>query len=100
MNADNVFHPELIQKLADDHGSGVKLTVNRKERHLLDDDDTKVISMLVEILKNYERLDIYNKKQLYLFIREGTGLPARKITKTLNKIQNMYYELKDEFINE
>ena len=48
-------------------------------------DDFAVLEIVNDILKNYERFNIYNKKQLYVYIREATDLPSRKITKSLKK---------------
>ena len=49
-------------------------------------DDFAVLEIVNDILKNYHRFNIYNKKQLYVYIREATDLPSRKITKSLKKI--------------
>ena len=61
-------------------------------------DDFAVLEIVNDILKNYERFNIYNKKQLYLYIREATDLPSRKITKSLKKIKLDYFNVKEDFI--
>ena len=61
-------------------------------------DDFAVLEIVNDILKNYERFNIYNKKQLYVYIREATDLPSRKITKSLKKIKLDYFEVKEDFI--
>ena len=61
-------------------------------------DDFAVLEIVNDILKNYERFNIYNKKQLYVYIREATDLPSRKITKSLKKIKNNYSGIKEDFI--
>ena len=63
-------------------------------------DDYAVLEIINEILKNYHRFNIYNKKQLYVYIREATDLPSRKITKSLKKIKLGYVGVKENFINE
>ena len=50
-------------------------------------EDFAVLEIVNDILKNYHRFNIYNKKQLYVYIREATDLPSRKITKSLKKIK-------------
>ena len=62
-------------------------------------DDRAVLNIINEILKNYHKLNIYNKKQLYMYVREATDLPSRKITKSIKKIKTSYVVLKDDFIN-
>jgi hypothetical protein len=61
-------------------------------------DDFAVLEIVNDILKNYERFNIYNKKQLYVYIREATDLPSRKITKSLKKIKMNYFSVKEDFI--
>ena len=61
-------------------------------------DDYAVLEIVNDILKNYERFNIYNKKQLYVYIREATDLPSRKITKSLKKIKITYGDVRDSFI--
>ena len=61
-------------------------------------DDFAVLEIVNDILKNYQRFNIYNKKQLYVYIREATDLPSRKITKSLKKIKNNYSGIKEDFI--
>ena len=61
-------------------------------------DDFAVLEIVNDILKNYERFNIYNKKHLYVYIREATDLPSRKITKSLKKIKINYSDVKENFI--
>ena len=61
-------------------------------------DDFAVLEIVNDILKNYDRFNIYNKKQLYVYIREATDLPSRKITKSLKKIKLNYFSVREEFI--
>ena len=65
----------------------------------LSKDDIAVLGIINDILKNYHKFNIYNKKQLYVYVREATDLPSRKITKSIKKIKNTYAVLKDDFIN-
>jgi hypothetical protein len=60
--------------------------------------DFAVLEIVNDILKNYQRFNIYNKKQLYVYIREATDLPSRKITKSLKKIKLDYFSVKEDFI--
>ena len=61
-------------------------------------DDFAVLEIINDILKNYHKFNIYNKKQLYVYIREATDLPSRKITKSLKKIKLDYFSGKEDFI--
>jgi hypothetical protein len=68
------------------------------ENNVLTIDDNKVLSIVIEMLKEYQILNITNKKQLYVYVREATDLPSRKITKSLNKIRGLYSHIKLDFI--
>ena len=61
-------------------------------------EDFAALEIVNDILKNYHRFNIYNKKQLYVYIREATDLPSRKITKSLKKIKINYSDIKGFFI--
>ena len=63
-------------------------------------DDFAVLEIINDILKNYHKFNIYNKKQLYVYIREATDLPSRKITQSLKKIKLGYMGVKESFIDE
>ena len=64
-----------------------------------------VIEIDFDIGKNYRLasaeppFSIYNKKQLYVYIREATDLPSRKITKSLKKIKVNYGDVRNSFIS-
>jgi len=62
----------------------------------LNKEDRLVLGVISDIIENYDMFDIYNKKQLYLYIREATDLPSRKITKTISKLKTKYIEAKKE----
>ena len=93
---------EDIEKTKDDYafisgliGSFDDLVV----QDALNKDDLAVLEIINDIMKNYHKFNIYNKKQLYVYVREATDLPSRKITKSIKKIKKTYMVLKDEYIN-
>jgi hypothetical protein len=76
-----------------------KVTNNIMEYHdyvELNEEDVEIINVVNEIIRNYEKIDIYNKKQLYVYIKEYCNHPTRKITSALNKMKIMYTELKKD----
>jgi hypothetical protein len=60
------------------------------------DDDKAITDIILYILNNTNKFDIYNKKQLYVYLKEATGLPARKITKTLVILKQVYHNVKKD----
>jgi hypothetical protein len=83
----------LIDKIVND-----LIEIVEDENNVLTVDDNKVLSIVIEVLKEYHILSITNKKQLYVYVREATDLPSRKITKSLNKIRGLYGHIKLDFI--
>lgn len=67
------------------------------------DNEKKVISAVQILLESVEDIDILNKKAVYLYLREITGLKTKQIVNTLNKMRERYkyfiikYERGDKF---
>tara|TARA_R110000765_G_scaffold145940_1_gene248281 strand:+ start:169 stop:822 length:654 start_codon:yes stop_codon:yes gene_type:complete len=85
------YNEEFISEIIDDFDDW-----DEKDNYTRD--DFAVLEIVNDILKNYQRFNIYNKKQLYVYIREATDLPSRKITKSLKKIKMDYFSVKEDFI--
>ena len=66
--------------------------------------DIHVADSILHIFENRENIEQYNKKALYVFIRERTGLQTNNITKVIKVLKNIYnkkfleYE-QSEFVN-
>jgi hypothetical protein len=54
------------------------------------DNDRKVISSVEYMLENMEKLEILNKKAIYLYLREMTGMTTKQLAPTLRKIKVEY----------
>ena len=61
--------------------------------------DFIVASAVVEIFRQSDRIDVYNKKALYLMIREISSCRTQQITKVANKMRIYHKRLYDEYIN-
>tara|TARA_R100000664_G_scaffold17389_1_gene26320 strand:- start:22188 stop:22877 length:690 start_codon:yes stop_codon:yes gene_type:complete len=60
------------------------------------DNDRKVISSIEYMLENMNKLEILNKKAIYLYLREMTGMTTKQLAPTLRKIKVEYkYFIKD-----
>jgi len=66
--------------------------------------DIHVADSILHIFENRENIEQYNKKALYVFIRERTGLQTNNITRVIKVLKNIYntkfeeYE-RNEFVN-
>ena len=56
--------------------------------------DLKVLYSIETLFNNIENIEIFNKKAVYLYMREITGLNTKQITNSLKKIRQKYHEFK------
>ena len=61
------------------------------------DKDRKVCDAINTLFKRRENLEIFNKKALYIYIREMTGVDTPVITRVTKKLKILYKDLYDEF---
>ena len=54
------------------------------------DAEIRVADAVLTVLKNREHLEIFNKKAIYIYIREITGLETPIITKVVKKLKNIF----------
>jgi len=50
----------------------------------------KLAEVIIYLLKNYQFINVHNKRQFYFLAREFTGLSAKEITKSLAKIKDVF----------
>ena len=63
----------------------------------LREQDLKILDSVKQILHNKDNLEIFNKKAIYIYMKEITGLNSKQITSSLNKIRIKYVEFKQEW---
>ena len=61
------------------------------------DSDRKVCDAINILFKRRENLEIFNKKALYIYIREMTEVDTPVITKVTKKLKILYRKLYDEY---
>lgn len=68
-------------------------------RHFTKDRDLKIANAVIEIFRNADRIDVFNKKALYLYIREIADCQTQHITKVINKMAGPQSHIKSEYLN-
>ena len=63
------------------------------------DRDRKIADALTEIFRTRNNLYSYNKKALYILIRERTGVQTQYITKVVNRMKIIYGNLYTDYCN-
>ena len=61
------------------------------------ENELKIAYAVLEIFRNSERIENFNKKALYLYIREMTNCKTQNITKVVNKMKDMQKKIQIEY---
>lgn len=65
----------------------------------LKDNEKKVLDAVIILMKDIEKIEIFNKKAIYLYLREITGLNTKQIVSCLNKMRTRYKTFKHRWDN-
>lgn len=68
-------------------------------KHFTKERDLKIANAVVEIFRNADRIDVFNKKALYLYIREIADCQTQHITKVINKLMEPQRKIQAEYYN-
>ena len=68
-------------------------------KHFTKERDLKIANAVIEIFRNADRIDVFNKKALYLYIREIADCQTQHITKVINKMTGPQSVIKTEYLN-
>jgi hypothetical protein len=66
-------------------------------KHFSKQRDIEIANAVVEIFRNSDRIDIFNKKALYLYIREIADCQTQHITKVVNKMKGAQKIIFEEY---
>jgi len=61
------------------------------------DNDLKVYQAIIILFESKEEIEIFNKKAIYLYLREITGLNTKQIVNSLKKFRKRYYNFKQDW---
>ena len=59
--------------------------------------DILVADSVLELFRRRENIENFNKKALYIMIREMTGSNTQHITRVINQMKNYYFSMMEEF---
>ena len=60
------------------------------EPEMMKENEKKVYEAIKILLQSVDQIDIYNKKAVYLYLRELTGLNTKQVVNQLNKMRKKY----------
>ena len=59
--------------------------------------EEKVLNAVKELLASCDEIEIFNKKAIYLYLRELTGLNTKQVVNNLNKLRIKYRQFKTKW---
>ena len=97
----NITNEVIHQQIQEEKSDFIDHYVDYIDEHLYDlflkDRDRAIADSINELFRNRIDLYSYNKKALYIRIRERTGVDTQYITKVINKMKSIYTELYYEY---
>lgn len=61
--------------------------------------DLNIANAVIELFRNSDRIEAFNKKALYLYIREISNCKTQQITKIINKMKLCYVNIAKSYVN-
>ncbi len=61
--------------------------------------DINIANAVIELFRNSDRIDAFNKKALYLYIREISSCKTQQITKVINRMKNYQNNITKSYVN-
>lgn len=97
----NIINEVANQQNQDEKSDFMDYYVQYIDKHLytifIKDRDRAIADSINELFRKRMDLYSYNKKALYILIRERTGVDTQYITKVINKMKSIYMELYLEY---
>ena len=72
--------------------------IDEWEKIKLKDNEKKVLNAIKILFESIDEIEIFNKKAIYLYMREITGLNTKQIVNNLNRIRKRYRIFKSEWV--
>lgn len=80
----------------------VEMFIKKVDNGLLDlfekEDEIKVADAIIEIFKKRENIDIFNKKAVFIYVKEMTDAPSNTITKVIKRLKSIYAEILNDYL--
>jgi len=80
----------------------VEMFVKHVDDNLLDlftkEDELKVADAILEIFKKRENIDIFNKRAVFIYVREMTDAESNTITNVIKKLKVIYKDILNDYL--
>lgn len=80
----------------------VELFIKYVDDNLLElfdkNDELKIADAILEIFKKRENIDIFNKKAVFIYVKEMADAQSNTITKVIKKLKTIYKQILDNYL--
>lgn len=104
VETDKTITNELLLSRPDDleSTSFIELFIQKIDNNLLElfpkPQEARVGDAILELFKRRENIDIFNKKALFIYIKEITDAPTPVITKVIKVLKEIYKEMLNDYL--
>jgi hypothetical protein len=99
----NIINEKIREDLIEERRDFIDIFVNVMEKNLalffIKQRDIQVADSIMYLFKTRENIENYNKKAIYILVRERTGVSSQYITSVITKIKKIYSKLYSEYKN-
>jgi hypothetical protein len=99
----NIINEKIREDLIEERRDFIDIFVNVMEKNLalffIKQRDIQVADSIIYLFKTRENIENYNKKAIYILVRERTGVSSQYITSVITKIKKIYSKLYYEYKN-
>ena len=90
--------PTYIQKRTEmEFWSSLNTEIGTWDAFMLKENEKKVLMAVRILLDSADTIEIFNKKAIYLYLREITGLNTKQVVNNLNKLRKRYKVFKGKW---
>jgi hypothetical protein len=89
----------LTQREEEEFWNSFYIELQSWDTSTMKDNDLRVYKAIIILFESKEDIDIFNKKAIYLYLREITGLNTKQIVNSLKKFRKKYHVFKQDWEN-
>lgn len=97
----NVVNEQIRSELTDEQSDFIDMFVEVVEKYLAlifsKQRDIQIADSVLYLFKTRQNIENYNKKAIYILIRERTGVKSQYITNVITKVKYIYLKLYKEY---
>ncbi len=99
---DLVNNSNIIEKNKDEATEFIEFLIKYMDLHLFShfpkEEDAKTADAIIELFRKRENIELFNKKAIYIYIREMTDQATPQITKVIKKMRKIYKKLMAQYV--